>query len=219
MNFEKFSFLDLPPEIRIQIYRHLLVQKPQTLVVVSPRPIDFPPFHPASYLPTTATTYPFNLLLSCSLIYEEVRPLYFNVNTFLIIVGRHNETLSYLLHETRFRSNLHLIRKLRLSIFRWGSKNFFETTFTPFLQDCILNGNLRHLELILRESWVTSIKNQHLGTDNNGKDRQNWRALKTLLKDPYLESVSIWAQSIHFDQILGVTVQVCKAIDIAWLLN
>ncbi|RKF54552.1 hypothetical protein OnM2_096024 [Erysiphe neolycopersici] len=217
---ENFPFLDLPPEIRTQIYRLLLVQKPQNLVVISPRLIDSsPPFYASSYLSTTAATYPFNLLLSCSLIYEEIRPLYFNVNTFLIILGRHNNTLSYLLHETRFRSSLRLIRRLRLSIVRWGCRNFFEITFAPFLQDCILNGNLRHLELFVRESWVSSVKKQHGGNDNDGRDRQNWRALKTLLKDPYLENISIWALPGNFYENLEDAVQSYKTIDVAWLLN
>lgn len=207
--------LDLPPEIRSQIYRLLLVRNTFTslqhsFVLISPRLAA-----PSCYITTTAATYPFNLILTCSLIYTEIRHLYFKVYSFLVILERHNKPLSDLLDEPRFRPSVHLIHKLRISIFRWGCRNFFEKSFAPFLQDCILNGNLRHLEVILRESWVTSVKKD----PTDGKDRQNWKALRTLLKDPYLERVCIWAQSSNPLKNLGDIVQLTKVIDVTWLLN
>lgn len=49
------------------------------------------------------------------------------------------------------------------------------------LEDCILNGRLRDLEIRIREGWVRGMKS------GEGEEGRNWRCLRRLLRDPYLE--------------------------------
>jgi hypothetical protein len=49
----------------------------------------------------------------------------------------------------------------------------------------ILNGSLRNVEVVLRESFVA-----HVGKGAREEDN-NWDALKHICKDPYLESVTL----------------------------
>lgn len=194
-----FPFLELPPEIRWLIYRYI-VKSSHLYILMSPRLSTA--YH---------TNFPHSLILTCSIIYQEIYPLYFTLNSFSIILDRHNEMLLYLL-SPRFRSGLRMIRKLRISIVRWGKKTFFEDQFAPFLEDCILHGNLRYLEFLLRDNWVSGILN-----GNNG-DLQSWRILKTLLKDPYLEKAYIWAGSRE-SLISSHQKKLINMNDVSWLLE
>ena len=52
------------------------------------------------------------------------------------------------------------------------------------LEDCILNGRLRDLEIRTRVKWIEEVNE----VENDGMaENTNWRALLRLLSDPYLE--------------------------------
>ena len=56
------------------------------------------------------------------------------------------------------------------------------------LEDCVLNGKLRILEVLVRESYVGKI-----GPPGFGEENENWKLLKKLCRDPYLERVRLRA--------------------------
>jgi len=56
----------------------------------------------------------------------------------------------------------------------------------PIIEDCILNGRLKRLECRVGEEWFRKEMKAE-GGGRRGKPESNLRALKRLLKDPYLE--------------------------------
>src|SRR5690242_20334789 len=75
-----FPFLDLPPELREKIYLLFLTStEPLSLFFSSKIPAYFP----------------HDLLLTCSQIYHEVRPLFFAYNKFTIRLTRNCSELDY----------------------------------------------------------------------------------------------------------------------------
>ncbi len=137
-----FRFLDLPPELREKVYFEVLY---------SDDPIPLTPDGLAPDEPCVVEHYPFNLLLVCSQIYHEIRPLYFSINTFSMLLHRNPASLSYFL-KPEFEVQRDSIRRLRLTINRWGAHDFFLNTLAPCIQDMILQGSLRHLEVRIRRS-------------------------------------------------------------------
>jgi hypothetical protein len=72
---------------------------------------------------------------------------------------------------------------------RWGKKDFFVKTLAPLLQDMILNGSLRELEIRVRESHLLLYNLADGGMEfiaNEAVER-----LRGILKDPYLERVVV----------------------------
>jgi hypothetical protein len=171
-----FRFLDLAPELRHKIY---------TILTSSPQPhIDL-----SSTYMSPHTHFPHALLLTCTQIYHELRPLYFTTNAFSLTILRRNETWSHLLTPP-FLDSRRQIRSLRLLIVRWGTKDFFCRSLIPALEDCILNGRLRELEVVVRDQ---SVGGHYLGTQRNDirKEYESWGKLKRVLRDPYLEKVTL----------------------------
>jgi hypothetical protein len=180
-----FPFLDLPPEIREKIYLH---------TIVSPNPIpltadSLPLVHLEPSNPSLTTRlhplFPHALLLTCHQIYHEVRPLYFTYNTFSLLMVRDATPLLYFLSPS-FRDNRRRIKALKLVISRWGKHDFFLTEFVPVLEDMILNGSLRDLEV-----WARRLHLLNIGKDDGMFVREG-RAVERLvgiLRDPYLERV------------------------------
>jgi hypothetical protein len=179
-----FRFLDLAPELRHKIY---------TILTSSSQPhIDL-----SSTYKSPHTHFPHALLLTCTQIYHELRPLYFTTNAFSVTILRRNETWSHLLTPP-FLDNRRQIRSLRLLIVRWGTKDFFCRSLIPALEDCILNGRLRELEVVVRDKMEVVVRDQsvgghYLGTQRNDirKEYESWRNLKRILRDPYLEKVTL----------------------------
>jgi hypothetical protein len=185
---KSFRFLDLPPEIRTKIY---------TLLVHSTEAISFSPTHIAfaAYPPPTLSPFPkfpHALLLTCTQIYHEIRPLFFTTNTFIITIrsGKQNNPWSFFLSPS-FLDNRRQIRSLRLIILRWGTKKFFRDTLVPILEDCILNGRLRELEVAVRRNIGMEYYGNRdtVGFDAWSEERGSWGILRALLRDPYLERV------------------------------
>lgn len=181
-----FRFLDLPPEIRQKIYT-LLVQDPDDYPI-SLSPItasDLGPFFPS---------FPHSALLVNTQIYHELRPLYFSTNTFSLVILRHNSLWSHVLSSS-FLDARRSIRSLKLNLLRWGSKNFFIDSLVPMLEDMILNGKLRRLEVLVkdyghykRNSEFAIVEGER---EKNGEEYANWGELRRICSDPYLESVRL----------------------------
>jgi hypothetical protein len=173
-SLKPFRFLDLAPELRHKIY---------TMIITSP--------HSHTDLSSTYdsphTHFPHALLLTCTQIYHELRPLYFATNAFSITILRRNESWSDLLTPS-FLDNRRQIRSLRILIARWGTKDFFCRSLIPALEDCILNGRLRELEVAIRDLGACRAF-QH---DSRG-EHENWGQLKRVLRDPYLEKATLKA--------------------------
>jgi hypothetical protein len=182
-----FPFLDLPPELRTKILLLLLHY-------ATPIPLEDLP-----------QTYPHALLLSCAQIHTEVLPLYYSSNTFSLTLHRHNERS--LLSPFLSSPSRHLIRSLKVSIQRWGANDYFVKSFAPAIEELILKGGLRRLEVVLREGYVLGLMRR-----KNESDDRNWGVLKRLLRDPYLE----WARlsSIGVGEIFEEGPK-----DISWIMD
>jgi hypothetical protein len=63
----------------------------------------------------------------------------------------------------------------------------------PVLEDCILNGKLRDLEVRTREGF------KKIMGAGSGEGNANWRALRGLLRDSYLERSVLMAGSAWED--------------------
>lgn len=181
MHARFFPFLDLPPEIREKIY---------TLTSTSPSPyilLDAPHAH---------ACFPLNLLLTSTQTYHELRPLYFACNAFAITLNRRNEGWDYFL-SPEWRDNRRQIRTLRLNIVRWGAKDFFCQSLVKVLEDCILNGRLRDLEVRIRDAWVGAKECWKIDIRQESKETgdgyRNWWCLGRLLRDPYLQRAVLLA--------------------------
>lgn len=168
-----FRFLDLAPELRSKIY---------TMISTSPQShIDL-----SSTYKSPHSHFPYALLLTCSQIYHELRPHYFANNAFAITVLRRNDSWEHLLTPP-FLDNRRQIRSLRILIVRWGTKDFFCRSLIPALEDCILNGRLRELDVVIRDQ-DSGEGDPYLGII---RDHQCLRELKRILRDPYLEKVAL----------------------------
>jgi len=197
-----FRFLDLAPELRHKIY---------TMIIASPHShIDL-----SSTFHSPHTQFPHALLLTCTQIYHELRPLYFAINTFSITILRRNTTWSHLLTPS-FLDNRRQIRSLRILIVRWGTKDFFCRSLIPALEDCILNGRLRELEVVIRE-----LGDCGLLKDDSRWEHENWVQLKSVLRDPYLEKAVLKAGRLaivrHDDEVQSWEVD--KWINVSFLLE
>jgi hypothetical protein len=183
MSLQPFRFLDLPPEIREKIYILISHSSSPYILLNSPHAHD---------------SFPLNLLLANNQIYHELRPLYFTTNAFSITLLRRNEPWDYILLPS-FLDNRRQIRSLRLNVIRWGPKNYFVNELVPVLEDCIMNGRLRDLEVRMRDVWLRDIKNGHMYmVEGNlemmvGEQNANWESLMRLLRDPYLERAVLMA--------------------------
>lgn len=173
--------LELPPEIRERIF---------VFVVRSEHPYIPLHFSKASsdnqdYVPHP--TFPANLLLTTSQIYHEVRPLYFAHNAISIYVRRRvsNEDWDYFLSPS-FLDNRRQIQTLVITFFRWGPKAFSSEILGPVLEDCILNGRLRNLEIRVNQRWMQV-------DERIVRASPNFCMLRRLLKDPYLERGALMA--------------------------
>ena len=185
MPLQPFRFLELPPEIRQKIY---------TLVCISPLP----------YIPLDDAearfSFPSNLLLTSTQLYREVRPVYFFINAFCVTVRRQNLAWEYFL-DSAFQDSRRLVHSLTITLVRWGSKDFFQETLIPLLEDCILNGRLRFLEFRVSMKWFNS-HGHRLGVgDYLVEGGTSLDTIRKILSDPYLErgTLKAWGNS-DFDQ-------------------
>jgi hypothetical protein len=179
-----FPFLDLPPELRTKILLFLLHHAtPITLERANRQ--------------TLPKTYPHNLLLSCAQLHTEALSLYYSSNTFNFVLQRHNERS--LLYPFLSSPSRYLIRSLRVGIERWGANDYFVKQFAPAIEELILKGGLRRLQFVLPHrsgyalkpgKWITS-------------EGDNWKCLKQLLRDPYLEFASLGVGAVGHPWSLG----------------
>jgi hypothetical protein len=171
MSLQPFRFLDLPPEIRQKIY---------TLICTSPLP--YIPLDDAD----ARSCFPSDLLLANTQIYHEIRPVYFFVNAFCVTVRRQNPAWEYFLNPA-FQDNRRQIRSLAITLVRWGSRDFFQETLIPLLEDCILNGRLRFLEFRVSMKWFNS-QGRRVGVgDYVVEGGTSLDIIRKILADPYLE--------------------------------
>ncbi|KAH8679820.1 hypothetical protein BGZ60DRAFT_525020 [Tricladium varicosporioides] len=176
-----FPFFDLPPELREKIY---------LLLFVSPRPLSL------FFSSKVPAYFPHDLLLTCSQMYQEVRPLFFAYNRFTIRLTRHCSELDYFLSPD-FLDARRSIRTLHLLLSRWGSNSFFARTLAPFISDMILNGSLRNFEIAVKIHTQRKFEEMMVaGGEVYGEGHENFEAVKELLTDPYLESKALWSGPI-----------------------
>ncbi|KAH6711422.1 hypothetical protein BKA61DRAFT_90720 [Leptodontidium sp. MPI-SDFR-AT-0119] len=176
-----FRILDLPPEIRTKIYI-LICTSPTPYISLSSISSPFSePIHPS---------FPHNLLLANTQLYHELRPIYFTSNTFSLTIRRRNDDWSYFL-SSQFLDNRRQIHALRIVVLRWGTKDFFCGTLIPVLEDCVLNGRLRVVEVVVKEGFLKAL--------GKGEWFENWKRLSSLLRDPYLERVRLLAGRLEDD--------------------
>jgi hypothetical protein len=181
-----FPLLDLPPEIREKIYLHTLVFPAPIPLTTESMPLFPPdPSNPNSVPNQTHQLFPYSLLLTCHQVYHEVRPLYFAHNAFSLLLVRDPSPLAYFL-SPEFQDNRRRIKTFKLVISRWGRHDFFLKELAPLLEDMVLNGALRDLEV-----WVRRFHLFSGGRDNRigVKDRKAVGRLMGILRDPYLERV------------------------------
>jgi hypothetical protein len=218
-----FPFLDLPPEIRERIYLF-------TCISNEPIPLssdgDTYLFDSEErLLHIKHPSFPLNLILTCHQLYHEVRPLYFANNSFSLLVHKRPDAFQYFL-EPGFRDYRRQIRSLRLVLLRWGKHNFFTNTLAPLIEDMILNGNLRELEVLCRHANFSHLT--HTGYSDCGLVRfgttlelspmGHVQRLKEILEDPYLEYISVRA---YLPSLLGADMEVMNVEyeDISYLFT
>ncbi|KUJ24339.1 uncharacterized protein LY89DRAFT_776474 [Mollisia scopiformis] len=178
-----FPFLELPPEIREKIYILICHQS-------APISLHIPISTPCET--SSDPSFPHALLQTCTLIYNELRPIYFTHNTFTLSIRRRNDDLTYFLSPS-FLDNRRQIRSLKLIIYRFGGHDFFTKDFIPVLEDCIMNGRLRDLDVVVKERFLRSVKLCERGLRGGFRDTagletlRDWVALRRVLLDPYLE--------------------------------
>jgi hypothetical protein len=80
------------------------------------------------------------------------------------------------------------------------------------IEDMILNGNLRKLDIVLRESFITHSRKR------TGEEDKLWVYLKQLCKDPYLESVTLKTRSEGWYDLLPAEREKHEK-DVTFLLN
>jgi hypothetical protein len=179
-----FPLLSLPTELRERIYLHLLIPSPlHTLPLTGPH-----------------TLYPLALLLTCHQLYSEVRFLYFRHNIFRLHLTRHTTVPSLPIFRPSFRDYLLQIPHLRLIISRWGKGAFFTQTFLPVLEQCILHGRLKVLEVRIEDVKIGGV-GRIRGTEAS-------LGLKRVLEDPYLD-----VATVQTGDGMG------KLVDVTWRLD
>jgi hypothetical protein len=183
-----FPFLELPPELREKIYILICHQSAPISLHIAASTLQASTSSPE-------TSFPHALLQTCTLIYNELRPIYFTHNTFSLSIRRRNDDWSYFLSSS-FEDNRRQIRSLKIITYRFGNHDFFTEEFVPCLEDSILNGRLRELEIIVKRGFVENAKHAEDAfkdlkgacEDFMGLDTlRDWWALKKIMLDPYLE--------------------------------
>lgn len=214
-----FPLLELPPEIRTKIYHYLLW---------TPNPININSSvaHP---------NFPLPILLTCLQLYQEVRPLYFSINVFRLTVHRHNEDWDYFWGQD-WEDNRRQISEVNIEFVRWGSKDFMHAILLPILEDMILRGSLRRIEVsfaanfLLHDGGGGGVRRKPLRDRQaymNSIRRESLRAsrpvqiLKGLLEDPYLEYVKML---VRWDSVSGNMEDDAELLhseyqDVTWLLD
>ncbi|KAL3422146.1 hypothetical protein PVAG01_06302 [Phlyctema vagabunda] len=189
-----FPLLDLPPEIRTKIYLNLIT-------CTEPITLNSATAH--------SSVFPFALLLTCLQLYQEIRPLYFSSNTFRFVIHRHNNDWDYFL-DREWEDNRRQIRELSIDVVRWGKSTFWRDTVKPILQDMVLNGCLRRVEIILaanslldsgingygKRSQPLQVRKSYITATHRGWLRKMppFTMVEGLLQDPYLEHVKLYAK-------------------------
>lgn len=176
MSLKPFRFLDLPPEIRQKTYSLICMSH---LQYISLNQAD------------AHSSFPFNLLLTNSQIYHEIRPVYFTVNAFCVTVRRQNLAWEYFIKPS-FQDNRRQIHSLMIHLVRWGPKDFFRETLVPLVEDCILNGRLKCLEFRVSEKWFNSQESRGR-TGHYFMKGDTLNDIRKLLTDPYLQSAILKA--------------------------
>lgn len=217
-----FPFLELPPEIREKIY--ILICHQSALISLH-RPTSTPG---ASIDASPHTSFPHALLQTCTLIYNELRPVYFTHNTFTLSIRRRNDDWSYFLSPS-FQDNRRQIRSLKIIIYRFGGHDFFTKDFVPILEDSILNGRLRDLEVIVKERFLRGAKPCEGALKGGFRDfagletLRDWVALKRVILDPYLERRMLRSGNLErIDLTAGDDLAVEDAVklnDVTWMLG
>jgi hypothetical protein len=187
-----FPFLSLPPELRTKIYL-LLVQSPDLYVQLDPKR-RFANSN-SNVLVSKFPYYPAALLKTCSQINQEAGPLYFTTNAFSLLLNREHFLFDYFLQRA-FTRNRRMIRSLRITIVRFGRKDFFYRELAPILQDMIINGCLRELKIRLKKCHFLEFgcAEHNLLQWRQDEKFLNVRAilaLREICEDPYLEKVKV----------------------------
>lgn len=171
-----FRFLDLPPEIRERIY--ILIchdpENPISLNDIYHKP-EWAKYHPSN----PSDFYPHDLLLVNSQIYHETRPLFFNTNTFQLSLIHYQE---YIFNGPSFRDNSLEIHSLIIVIHRW----YLAHELFALLEEMILRGKLRTLEVLLRDVAIRKLEEE-----GNGLEQMELKCLMKICRDPVLKKVSI----------------------------
>lgn len=189
-----FPFLDLPPEIREKIYALICHDPENPISITINDPINSTTFDRVvqRYTPSDPSDfYPDDLLLANSQIYHEIRPLFFNLNTFHLILVRLREYTG-VFYDDSFLDNRLEIRSLVIDIRRW----YYASRLFELLEQMILQGKLRTLEVLIREGGALRNLTNALGGNYGGGSK--FRTLSRILRDPDLKKVSLWAGG--FDQ-------------------
>jgi hypothetical protein len=213
MAIDFFPLLDLPPELRTKILLFATLSPyPSHLIRLTPPPEGLenyecnPPqyFHPP----------PLSLLLTSVQIYNEVHPLYYTSHTFLLPITRDPSSLDFLLAPS-FSHNLLTIRSLFIWVHRWGYKNFFASVLIPKFESCILKGNLRRLEVVVKErdarGWIKEAE-----TGRETMENSVWSSLKRLCQDVDLEAVKLWSVKL-VDSCSHLSLETGELKDVTWL--
>ena len=56
------------------------------------------------------------------------------------------------------------------------------------MEDCILNGRLRELEVLVKDHWFEGLEKLN-DVEDVSEEFENWRVLKRVCRDPYLQRV------------------------------
>lgn len=218
-----FPFLELPPELREKIYILICHQSAPISLHI---PTSTPQASPTS---SPETSFPHALLQTCTLIYNELRPIYFTHNTFSLSIRRRNDEWAYFLSDS-FRDNRRQIRSLKIIAYRFGAHDFFTDEFVPILEDSILNGRLRDLEIVVKRNFLSGVKHFEGGLNGGGYGDyegyemvRDWVALKRIMMDPYLERRMLRSGNLDaMDfKIVGdrvVREEALKFDDVTWML-
>ncbi|KXJ91577.1 hypothetical protein Micbo1qcDRAFT_195638 [Microdochium bolleyi] len=185
-----FNFFELPPELRADVLRHL---------VVYPTAIDINLFGSGQCISAV------DLFLVSFQMYREASELFYLENEFAVDSTTHRIPpelirdggfLSPQAQDTRRR-----IHRLTVDLRRVGG--MFENSLAPALSDMTLCGTLRHLRVrldLVAPPPVSMVSRQGPAVDKapDLMARSPWQTLFKLLDDPDLEKVEVWAGSEHY---------------------
>lgn len=188
---KSFSFFELPPELRADVLRYLLVFSTA---------VDINQFGSQRW----ESDSPFSVFLVNSQMYREASEIFYAQNQFIVDSTTHRLPRA-LIADGGFLSRQALgtrrrIRRLTVDIRRVGG--IFENSLAPALSDMTLCGALKELKvrLDLATPPPVSMVDRGFGTDKapDLMTRSPWQALFKLLDDPDLEKVEVWAGSEHY---------------------